>query len=290
MQHSVNRKDKAVEISTRRFKQLALICGLGAAGILAGCGSNSTANGGTGGSSATGGSTGRGGASATGGANSTGGSNATGGATSLGGSSAGPVTLFDFASGDENWTFNTYQATDSSGAVTTPYNLVVPGNLSGGDLDAGVAAPTIAADSTVGDPAGSLKVVVTFTGNNQQVNPNADWAAGSYQDWTNKTVSVDIKVDPAVPATFTGGGIQLFAQDSTWAGWYQWADFPTDNAWHTYTLNMAGTTLDPTQITQFTVQFSSANTPAPADGGVASVFTPVTVTAYIDNITVQPSP
>jgi hypothetical protein len=257
-------------------------------GIVAACGSNGGSAGGTGGSSASGGSKGTGGASAVGGANATGGAtSATGGATSSGGSSAGPVTLFDFATGDDGWTYNTYQAEDSNGVATTPYNLVVAGNLSAGDLDAGVALPTLAADSTVGDPPGSLKVVVTFTGDNQQVNPNADWAAGSYQDWTNKTVSVRIKVDPAVPATFTGGGIQLFAQDSTWAGQYQWYDFPTDNAWHTYTLNMAGTTLDPTQITQFTVQFSSANVPASsADGGVAS-FTPVTVTAYIDTITVE---
>jgi hypothetical protein len=257
-------------------------------GILAACGNNGESNGGNGGASATGGNTGNGGSGASGGSSASGGSNATGGATGSGGGSAGPVTLFDFASGDQGWVYNTYQATDStSGAAVAPYNLVVAGNLSAGDLDAGVKAPTLAAESTVGDPPGSLKVVATFTGNNQQVNPNFNWGDQALQDWTNKTVSVRIKLDPAIATTSTGWGIQLFAQDSTWAGQYQWADFPTDSDWHTYTLNLAGATIDPTKVIQFTVQVSSPNVAASSDDGGVSSFTPVTVTAYIDTIKVQ---
>jgi hypothetical protein len=274
-------KDKKVGISTRRFKQLALICGLGAMGILAACASSPEYGGGAGGSSAKGGSTGSGGSSARGGSTGSGGSSAaggtlaSGGATSSGGSSGSPVTLFDFATDDQGWVFNTYQAT-ANGEMVSPYNLAAPGVLP----DAGVAPPTIAADSTVGDPPGSLKIVVTFTGYTQQVNPNYHWATP--QDWTNKVVSVRVKVDPAVPATFTGGGIQLFAQDSTWVGKYQWADFPTDSDWHTYTLDMTGVTSpDPTNIVQFTVQLASATTPSATD------FTQTTVTAYIDTITIQ---
>ena len=287
-----------MEISTRRFKQLALI-GLGATGILAACSSNSGSSGstggasakggsiGSGGASAQGGSTGSGGASAMGGSSATGGTAGSGGATSSGGACAGTVTLFDFATGDQGWVFNTYQATNAAGVAVSPFNLAVPGNLSGGDLDAGVAAPTLAADSTVGDPPGSLKVVVTFTGYDQQVNPNFNWGSNALQDWTNKVVSVMVKVDPAVPATFNGG-IQLYAQDTTYAGQYQWSAFPTDNAWHTYTLDMTGTTsVNPAQIIQLTVQLASGSAPTDTgDGGVAS-FTPTTVTAYIDTITVS---
>ncbi|MGB8297648.1 MAG: hypothetical protein WCG85_19680, partial [Polyangia bacterium] len=295
-------------ISTRRFKQLALI-GLAATGILAACSSNSGSSGSTGGTSAKGGSTGSGGASAKGGSTGSGGANALGGSTGSGGVSAtggssatggtagsggaassggpcvGTVTLFDFATGDQGWGFNTYQATNAAGLAISPFNLAAPGVLSGGDLDAGVAAPTIAADSTVGDPPGSLKVVVTFTDYNQQVNPDINWGANALQDWTNKVVSVDVKIDPAVPATFSGG-IQLYAQDTTYNGQYHWAAFPTDNDWHTYTLDMTGTTsVNPAQIVQFTVQLASAST-ASGDGGVAP-FTPTTVTAYIDTITVS---
>jgi hypothetical protein len=209
-----------------------------------------------------------------------------GGATGSGGSSAGPVTLFDFASGDQGWVYNGYQAVDStSGANVSPFNVFAPGILSGGDLDAGVALPTLAFDSSTGDPPGSLKAVVTFTGFNQQVNANFNWGDKALQDWTNKVVSVRIKVDPLPSDTTTIGGILLFAQDTTWAGQFQWSDFPTDNQWHTYTLDMTGTTtVDPTKIVQFTVQISAALV-TPTDAGVAS-FAPSTVTAYIDTVTV----
>ena len=297
-------------ISTRRFKQLALI-GLAATGILAACSSNSGSSGSTGGTSAKGGSTGSGGASAKGGSTGSGGANALGGSTGSGGVSAtggssatggtagsggaassggpcvGTVTLFDFATGDQGWGFNTYQATNAAGLAISPFNLAAPGVLSGGDLDAGVAAPTIAADSTVGDPPGSLKVVVKFTDYNQQVNPDINWGANALQDWTNKVVSVDVKIDPAVPATFSGG-IQLYAQDTTYNGQYHWAAFPTDNDWHTYTLDMTGTTsVNPAQIVQFTVQLASASTPTTTGDGGGAPFTPTTVTAYIDTITVS---
>jgi hypothetical protein len=281
-----------VEILAGRFKQIALICGLGAAAMLAGCASNSNP-GGTGGTSATGGSTSSGGAtaaagsSATGGASVTGGTRATGGATGSGDASAGPTTLFDFATGDQGWVFNTYQAT-GDGGIVSPYNLAAPGVLPAGDTDGGVPAPTIAADSTVGDPPGSLKVVVTFNGYNQQVNPNFNWGLNALQDWTNKVVSVRVKVDPAAPVTFSGG-IMLYAQDTTWAGQYHWADLPTDdNEWYTYTLDMTGTTsVNPAQIIQFTVQIASAVMPTATDDAGVPEFTPATVTAYIDTITVQ---
>ena len=292
-------------ILKRRFKQLALI-GLGATGILAACASNPGSGGSTGGASAKGGSTGSGGVSATGGSTGSGGAGAKGGSTGSGGVSAmggsnvtggttgsggakssggvcsGADTLFDFSSGDQGWVFNTYQATDATtGAAVSPYNLVVEGNLSGGDLDAGVQAPTLAADSTVGDPPGSLKVVVTFTGSNQQVNPNIDWGQNALQDWTNKVVSVDVKIDPFPSDTTNIGGIMLFAQDTTYAGQYGGMTFPTDNAWHTYTLDMTGTTsVNPAEIIQFTVQLASAGTST-------APFAPTTVTAYIDNITVS---
>jgi len=114
--------------------------------------------------SAKGGSTGSGGVSATGGSTGSGGAGAkgdpqvvavsaqwriqcdrrnhgSGGAKSSGGVCSGADTLFDFSSGDQGWVFNTYQAKDATtGAAVSPYNLVVEGNLSGGDLDAGVQA------------------------------------------------------------------------------------------------------------------------------------------------------
>jgi hypothetical protein len=287
-----------VEISTRRLNQFAAICGLGAMGILAACGSNGGSSGGTGGASATGGNTssggssasggntGSGGSSASGGSSTTGGSNATGGATGAGGSSAGPVTLFDFSTSDQGWVYNTYQATDSSSlAAVSPFNVVAPGTLSGGDLDGGVALPTLAFDGSTGDPSGSLKAVVTFTGFNQQVNPNINWGQSALQDWTNKVVSVRVKIDPLPSDTTNIGNITLFAQDTTYAGEYQSLPFPTDNQWHTYTLDMTSTTsVDPAKIIQFTVQFASAWV-TPTDAGVAS-FAPITLTAYIDDVTV----
>ena len=294
MQHP-RRKDNKVRTSTNRLRQLALICGIGSVSLLAACGSNNSkpngSTGGSGGTSTQGGSTSHGGAnggtSAAGGVSATGGTSSAGGVTSAGGSS-GPVTLFDFASGDAGWVFNTYQAKDATtGAVVKPFNLVVDGNLSGGDLDAGVAAPTLAADSTVGNPPGSLKVVVTFTGYDQQVNPNINWGQNALQDWTGKTVSVDIKVDPFPSDTTNLGGIMPYAQDTVYAGQYGWSAFPTDNQWHTYTLDMTKQplTLDPAKIIQFTVQFASAA--APTDDAGVPPFSPTTVTAYIDNITVQ---
>ena len=270
-------------ITTNRLKHFALICGLGSVSLLAACGSNnSKPSGSTGGS---GGTNAQGGSASIGGA--TGGTSAAGGTSSAGGSS-GPVTLFDFASGDQGWVFNTYQATDATtGAATKPFNLAVDGNLSGGDLDAGVAAPTLAADSTVGNPPGSLKVVVTFTGYDQQVNPNINWGQNALQDWTGKTVSVDIKVDPFPSDTTNLGGVMPYAQDTAYLGQYGWSAFPTDNQWHTYTLDMTKQplTLDPAKIIQFTVQFASAA--APTDDAGVPPFSPITVTAYIDNITVQ---
>jgi hypothetical protein len=286
-----------VETSTRRLNQLVALCGLGAMSILAACSSdNGGSSGGTGGASVTGGITGHGGSSASGGSTASGGSSisggstatggkATGGTTGSGGSSAGPVTLFAFDSGDQGWVYNSYQATDStSGANIPPFNAFVSGILSGGDLDGGVALPTLAFDSSTGDPAGSLKAQVTFTGFDQQVNPNINWGANALQDWTNKVVSVRIKVDP-FPADATNfGNITLFAQDSTYAGQYQSSPFPTDNQWHTYTLDMNGTTVDASKIIQFTVQFAAAWM-TPSDAGVAS-FAPIQLTAYIDTITV----
>ncbi|GEM_PF-3065507 len=105
--------------------------------------------------------------------------------------------------------------------------------------------------------------------------------------WTNKVISVRLKVDPAAPTTFSGG-ILLFAQDTTWAGQYQWTAFPTDNEWHTYMLDMTGTTsVNPAQIIQFAVQIASAGAPTATDDAGVAPFTPTTVTAYIDTITVQ---
>ena len=129
--------------------------------------------------------------------------------------------------------------------------------------------------------------MVTFNGYNQQVNPNFNWGLNALQDWTNKVVSVRVKIDPAPPLTFSGG-IMLYAQDTTWAGQYHWSDFPTDREWNTYTLDMTGTTsVNPAQIIQFTVQIASAVLPAATDDAGVPDFPPATVTAYIDTITVQ---
>jgi hypothetical protein len=198
-----------------------------------------------------------------------------------------PVTLFDFGTGDQGWVFNSYQAKNAAGDPVRPFNLAVFGNLSPGDLDAGVAAPTLAADSTVGDPPGSLKVVVTFTGYDQLVNPNINWGQNALQDWTGKTVSVRLKVDPFPSDTTNIGGILVYANDPTYSGQYSWMAFPTDNGWHTYTLDMTQPpfAVDPTKIIQFTVELASASAPT-EDAGVLS-FSPITVTAYIDTITVQ---
>ena len=83
MQHPRG-KDNKVRISTNRLKQLALICGLGSASLLAACGSNnSKPNGSTGGS---GGTNAQGGSASVGGA--TGGTSAIGGLTATGGTSS----------------------------------------------------------------------------------------------------------------------------------------------------------------------------------------------------------
>jgi len=169
----------------------------------------------------------------------------------------------------------------------TPYNWSFPETV-GGDLDAGVAAQP-SPDSTVGDPAGSLKVVVTFTGNNQQVNPNADWASRLLSRLDEQDGQRRHQGDPAVPATFTGGGIQLFAQDApgpagTMGGLpdrQRLAYLHAEHGWYHVGPDANHTIHGPILIAQYA---------SPADGGVASVFTPVTVTAYIDNITVQRPP
>jgi hypothetical protein len=124
------------------------------------------------------------------------------------------------------------------------------------------------------------------------VNPNFNWGSAALQDWTNKVVSVRVKVDPAVSSSFPGGGIQLFAQDTIYTGKYQWSDFPTDNDWHTYTFDMTKfdpsvDKINPAEIIQFTVQFASNGAPTTTDDGGVAPFTPTKVTAYIDTITIQ---
>ena len=102
-----------------------------------------------------------------------------------------------------------------------------------------------------------------------------------------KTVSVRLKVDPFPSDTTNIGGILVYANDPTYSGQYSWMAFPTDNGWHTYTLDMTQPpfAVDPTKIIQFTVELASASAPT-EDAGVLS-FSPITVTAYIDTITVQ---
>ncbi len=67
---------------------------------------------------------------------------------------------------------------------------------------------------------------MTFTGSNQQVNPNINWGQNALQDWTNKVVSADIKIDPFPSDTTNIGGIMLYAQDTTWVGQYGGHDLP----------------------------------------------------------------
>ena len=120
----------------------------------------------------------------------TGGTSGSGGATSSGGACSGTETLFDFFSGSQGWVFNNYQATDRHRRCGQPVQSRGGGKSIRRRSRRWRPAPTLAADSTVGDPPGSLKVVVTFTGYDQQVNPNFNWGSNALQDWTNKVVSV----------------------------------------------------------------------------------------------------
>lgn len=268
-------------ISIKRSMHLMLT--LTAAAAFAACSSDSGNGGGSGGSGGgAGGSSAKGGSggSASGGAGGSGGSSAKGGSSGSGGSSSGSSSnaLFDFASDEQGWVFNIYQATDDSGAAKSPFNLAVASNIPEGSK-----APTIGHDSGIGDPPGSLKVEVTFTKYDEQVNPNYSWGK-SPQDWTDKTINVRIKVDPLPDPALSTGGIQLFAQDSTWEGEYKWNNMPTDTDWHTYTFNLKDVTtkMKTNDIVQFTVQISSGGAAASGED-----LAPASLTAYIDTVTVE---
>jgi len=191
----------------------------------------------------------------------------------------GPVTLFDFPISAQGWYYNNYQGMGDGGPTT-------PINLASNAVTVTGARPTIEWDGTVGAPAGSLKLTVNFTGFDQNVLANVQFKP-TLQDWTNKLVTLQIKLDPGFEMLYTGG-MQLFAQDETWAGTYQWKNWPFDNEWYTYELDMTMAGMNTAGVVQFGIQLISGTAAgATLDDQGNPVFTPTTVTAYIDNIVVQ---
>jgi hypothetical protein len=195
----------------------------------------------------------------------------------------GPVTLFDFPVGTQGWFYNDYQGVGTNGAITAPYNLASAKYTTTGPR------PTIEWDGTDGYPAGtpgSLKLVVNFTGPDQNVLANVQFKP-TVQDWTGKAVTLQIKLDPGFEELYMGG-MQLFAQDETWAGAYQWKNWPSDNDWHAYDLDLTMATLKTDDIVQFGVQIISGSTSgSTVDENGNPIFTPRTVTMHVDQIAVQ---
>jgi hypothetical protein len=192
---------------------------------------------------------------------------------------AGPLTLFDFATSSQGWYYNGYQAMADGG----PADLL---NLASSSVTITGARPTIEWDATVGNPApGSLKLVIPFTGFDQNVIANVQFKPAV--DWTDKVVSLDIKIEPGFEELYTGG-LQFLAQDSSWAGTWQWKNWPFDNGWYTYELDMTMAAMKTEDVVQFGFQVISG-TPAgaPVDDQGNPVFTPTTVTLYVDNVVVQ---
>lgn len=191
----------------------------------------------------------------------------------------GPVTLFDFASSTQGWYFNDYQAM-SDGA---PAELL---NLASARVPFTGERPTLGWDGTVGNPPGSLKLVVNFTGFDQNVIANVQFKPDTL-DWTDKVVSIEMKLDPGFEELYTGG-IQLLAQDTSWAGTWQWRTWPPDTEWYTYELDMTMAAMQTDDVVQFGIQVISGDTAgATIDENGNPVFTPTTVTLYLDNVVVN---
>lgn len=192
----------------------------------------------------------------------------------------GPVTLFDFSAGTQGWAYNNYQASGGDGGVSSPYNLassLVP--FTG-------IRPTMEFDGTVGNPGGSLKMAINFTDFDQNVLANVQFKP-TVQNWTNKAVTVQIKFEPGFESLYTGG-MQLFAQDETWAGTYQWKNWPFDNDWHSYDLDMTMASMKTDDVVQFGIQvISGSSAGATVDANGKPVFTPTTVIMHIDTVVVQ---
>jgi hypothetical protein len=192
----------------------------------------------------------------------------------------GPTTLFDFASSAQDWFFNDYQSMGDGGPSS-------PLNLASSAVTVTGARPTITWEPSIGNPApGSLKVSVTFTGYDQNVLANVQFKPAA-QDWTNKVVSMRIKFVPGFEELYTGG-MQLFAQDESWAGIYQWKNWPADNEWSTYELDMTMSAMKTNDVVQFGIQLISGSAVgATLDDLGNPIFKATTVTAYIDDITVR---
>ena len=190
---------------------------------------------------------------------------------------AGPVTVFDFATSDQGWYFNNWQEIADGG----PSGQL---NLASSAVTVTGARPTIEWDGTVGNPAGSLKIVVPFTGFDQTVIANVQFSP--VLDWTDKIISVEIRVE-GFDELYTGG-MQLLAQDQAWAGTWQWKNWPFDSEWYTYELDMSTAAMQTDNVVQYGIKIDSGTSAGAAiDDQGNPVFTPTTVTAYIDNVIVE---
>ncbi|MBN2574611.1 MAG: hypothetical protein JXP73_08585 [Deltaproteobacteria bacterium] len=192
--------------------------------------------------------------------------------------STGPVTLFDFATTSQGWYFNNWQEIADGG----PSGQL---NLASSAVTVTGARPTIEWDGVVGKPAGSLKIVVPFTGFDQTVITNVQFSPAL--DWTDKVVGLDIKIEPGFDALYTGG-MQLLAQDQTWAGTWQWNNWPLDSEWQPYVLNMTMAPMQTDNVVQFGVKIDSGTSAGAAVDELGNpVFTPTTVTLHVDNVVVK---
>ena len=204
------------------------------------------------------------------------GTSPTGGAGGTSASTTGSGALFEFTSGAQGWVYNTYQLIGDGGAPTAPYNLAST------QYTTTATRPTIGWDGTVGNPGGSLKLVINFTAFQQNVLANVQFSPA--KNWANKIVTMQMKLETGFEG-MTTGGMQVYAQDESWAGTYQWKTWPADTDWHPYELDMtsAGSMLTD-DVKQFGVQINSGD--PPTDPSVSQTFTPTTVTLHIDTIVV----
>ncbi len=145
-----------------------------------------------------------------------GGSTGSGGRTGAGGSGTGagaalPKNInYTFDSDVQGWAFSTY-ADPNTTNLTGLYPIDGgAGDAATPDAGAGVAAPTLTWDSSVGQPGlGSLKIAVTFTACNQYVDPGINFAP--VKDETGLAISGRLQVTSGM----FSGGAQLHATTGT---------------------------------------------------------------------------
>jgi hypothetical protein len=191
-------------------------------------------------------------------------------------------------------TFHVDTVTDGSGLpLPPPVDFTFDTSLQGFSLsDSGFTpdggtAPTLTFDSAAGDPAGSAKLVIPFTGYNEQLDTQFNLSPTA--DLTGKTLHAKVRLDSG---TFTSGYINLHVSGPDYAH-YEKATTGSINAsgltagqWVDLSITLSAITdtgFDPAHILQVGIQFGTGSGP---DGGVFPTSTQP-VTFHIDSIIAQ---